>query len=287
MTRLYLLFPLAALAAACTAHVGEDTLLRPISGGAIPAEALARAAPDFTLTEHRIPAADGAQLSAALLRRPGARATILHFGGNGYTMERFGAATAAVFAPLGVNLMIVDHRGYGRSEGVPTQANLEADGIAAFDYLARVEGVDPARIVVHGQSLGSFAAGRVAAERPAAGVVLESSATTTEDWVAANNRGASSLFVRVEIDETLRGRGNLANMAVIDEPLLILVGRNDRTTPPALSEALLAASPLPEGRKTLAVIDGAGHNDVLLRPAAIRAYAAFLDRLAADPRNQP
>ena len=51
MTRPYLLFPLAALAAACTAHVGEDTLLRPLSGGAIPAEALARAAPAFTLTD--------------------------------------------------------------------------------------------------------------------------------------------------------------------------------------------------------------------------------------------
>jgi pimeloyl-ACP methyl ester carboxylesterase len=52
--------------------------------------------------------------------------------------------------------------------------------------------------------------------------------------------------------------------------LLILVGRNDRTTPPALSQALLAASPLPECRKTLAAIDGSGHNDVMLRAEAIR-----------------
>ena len=275
-----LLLPLAALAAACTARIGEQTLLHPTPGGPIPAEALARAAPDFTLSEHLVPAADGVRLSAALLRRPGARATILYFGGNGFTMERFGAATAAIFAPLGVNLMIVDHRGYGRSEGTPTQANIEADGIAAFDYLARLDGIDRSRIVVHGQSLGSFIAGRVAAGRPTAGVVLESSATTTEDWVDAAHRGVARALVRVEIDETLRGRGNLANMAAIDEPLLILVGRNDRTTPPALSQALLAASPLPAGRKTLAVIDGAGHNDVLLRPAAIRAYAAFLERVA-------
>jgi hypothetical protein len=279
-----LLASVALLAAGCTARIGEQTLLHPTPGGAIPAEALARAAPDYSLAEHLVPAADGARLSAALLRQPGARATILYFGGNGFTMERFGAVTAATFAPLGVDLMIVDHRGYGRSEGVPTQANLEADGIAAFDYLARLDGVDPGRIVVHGQSLGSFIAGRVAAARPAAGAVLESSATTTEDWVDANRRGIARALVRVEIDETLRGRGNLANMNAIDEPLLILVGRDDRTTPPALSEALHAASPLPEGRKTLAVIDGAGHNDVLLRPAAIQAYAAFLDRVAA-PRD--
>ena len=69
-------------------------------------------------------------------------------------------------------------------------------------------------------------------------------------------------------------------MAVIDEPLLVLVGRDDRTTPPSLSEALYVASPLPEGRKRLAIIDGAGHNDVMLSPQTIAAYAEFLRRLA-------
>jgi uncharacterized protein len=285
MPRMFLLAPLAALAAACTAHVGEESLLHPIAGGGIDAAALAQAAPAYAMSEHWIPAADGARLSAVLLRQPGARATILYFGGNGYTMERFGASTAGLFVGAGVNLMIVDHRGYGRSEGRPSQANMETDGLAAFDYLARVDGIDADRIIVHGHSLGSFIAGRVAAERPAGGVVLESSATTAEDWVDARHRGLARALVRVEIDETLRGRGNLPNMARIEEPLLILVGRGDRTTPPSLSEALYAASPLPEGRKTLAIIDGADHNNVLLNPAARRAYAALLDRVAEEPSN--
>jgi alpha-beta hydrolase superfamily lysophospholipase len=273
------LLPLAALAAACTAHVGEDSLLHPTPGGGIDAAALAQAAPAYAMAEHWIPAPDGARLSAVLLTQPGARATILYFGGNGYTMERYGTDTAGLFAGAGVNLMIVDHRGYGRSEGVPSQANMEADGVAAFDYLVRLDGIGP--IVVHGHSLGSFIAGRVAAERPAAGVVLESSATTAEQWVDARHRGLMRALVRVEIDETLRGRGNLANMGRIEEPVLILVGSEDRTTPPSLSEALYAASPLPEGRKTLAIVAGAGHNDVLLRPEARRAYAALLARLDA------
>ena len=276
-----LLLPLAALAAGCTAHIGEDTFHHPIAGGGIDAAALAQRAPAYSMTEHWIPAADGARLSAVLLQQPGARATILYFGGNGYTIERFGADTAALFVNAGVNLMIVDHRGYGRSEGTPSQANMEADGVAAFDYLARLDGIRADRIVVHGHSLGSFIAGRVAAERPTAGVVLESSATTAEQWVDARHRGIARAFVRVEIDETLRGRGNLANMGRIEEPVLILVGRDDRTTPPSLSEALYAASPLPEGRKTLAIIPGTGHNDVLLQGAARRAYADFLARIGA------
>lgn len=279
-----ILLPLTALAG-CTAHISEQSLIHPTAGGAIPAAALAQAAPAYTLTEHWIPAADGARLSAVLLRQPGARITVLYFGGNGYTMERFGAATAAAFAPLGVNLMIVDHRGYGRSEGTPTVANFEADGIAAFDYLARLDGMAGERIVVHGQSLGSFIAGRVAAERPAGGVVLESSATTTEQWVDSNLRGVARLVVHTDIDPSLRGRGNLANMNAIEEPLLLLVGGNDRTTPPALSQALYAASTLPEGRKTLVLVPRAGHNDVLLQPEAIRAYAAFLGGVAGEPRQ--
>ena len=277
---LALLVPM--LLAGCTFTVDESRLLHPTRGGGLPLAALARAAPAYALSEHWIPASEGARLSAVLLRQPGARTTILYFGGNGFTIERHGAWAASVFAPLGVDLMIVDHRGYGRSEGRPSQANLEADGIVAFDYLSERIGVPPPRIVVHGQSLGSFIAGHVAARRPAGGVVLESSATTTEEWVDANVRGLARVFVRTRIDPALRGRGNLANMAAIEEPLLLLVGSADRTTPPRLSDSLYAASPLPAGRKTLLVVPGAGHTDVLARAPAIAAYRAFLAGLDPD-----
>jgi uncharacterized protein len=276
MMKLLCVLPAAALLAGCTAHIGEAQLLHPVRGGALSAEAVEGAAGVYEISEHWIAAPDGVRLSAVLLRQPNARGTILYFGGNGFTIERFGPFVAGRFAPLGVDVMIVDHRGYGRSEGRPTQANLEADGVAAFDYLSGALRVPASRIVVHGQSLGSFIAGRVAAERPTGGVVLESSATTTEDWVAANLRGARRMFVRAEIDPALRGRGNLANMPRIEEPLLILVGRDDRTTPPSLSQALYAASPLPAGRKTLAIVAGANHNNVLLQPEAIAAYRSFL-----------
>jgi hypothetical protein len=270
------LIALAAALAGCQPRIDEASLLRPIPGGALPTAMLAQAAPAYAMSEHMIPAPDGARLSAVLLRQPGAWATILYFGGNGYTIERFGAMTARQFAALGVDLMIVDHRGYGRSEGVPTQANVENDGLAAFDYLTGALGEAPARVIVHGQSLGSFIAGRVAAERPAGGLVLESSATTTEDWVDANLGGVTRLVVRPRIADSLRGRGNLANMPRIEEPLMILVGERDRTTPPRLSQALFAASPLPEGRKRIAVIAGADHNNVMAQPQSIEAYRSFL-----------
>jgi fermentation-respiration switch protein FrsA (DUF1100 family) len=136
---------LALLVAGCTATVGEDSLLRPLAGRAVDAQALKAAAPVYASSEHWIPVGGGVRLNALLLRQPGARATILYFGGNGYTSGQFAPMTARQFAALGVDLMIVDHRGYGRSEGKPTQANLEADGLVAFDYLTQVVGVPPAR----------------------------------------------------------------------------------------------------------------------------------------------
>lgn len=272
---------LAALAlASCTATIGEETLIHPIAGGGIDAAALRARAPAYSLAEHWIPAADGSRLAAVHLTQPGARATLIYFGGNAYTIERFGAETAAAFAPLGVDLVIVDHRGYGRSEGTPSAATFDSDGLAAFDFVAASLGVPASRIVVHGQSLGSFVAGHVAANRPAGGVVLESSATTTEEWADANRRGVARLLVRLEIAEALRGRGNLSNMPRIEEPLLLLVGERDRTTPPRLSRALYDASPLPAGSKTLLVVPRAGHDDVMLRPEAAAAYRAFLARLS-------
>jgi hypothetical protein len=278
MNRLGLLL-LPLLIGACTMEVRESDLIRPVGGGALTAGAVAAAAPAYSLAEHRIPSVDGARLYAVHLRQPGARGTILYFGGNGYTVGRFGAWSAGVFAPLGVDLMIVDHRGYGLSEGKPGIAAMEADALAAFDYLRGLGG-SGARIIVHGHSMGSFLGGHVAAHRPAAGVVLESSATTTEQWVSAATPGAAKVFIRkAQIDPSLRGRGNLANMPLIDEPLLLLVGAKDGTTPPRLSQGLFAASPLPEGRKTLKTVTGAGHSDVMTRAEAIAAYRAFLDRL--------
>lgn len=263
-------FLLIAAPATATAQLTEAVLLRPVPGGTVTQEAVSAVAPAYRVTDHRIVAADGTRLHAVLLRQPNARGTILYFGGNGYTIERFGAAVAAVFAPLGVDLMIVDHRGYGMSQGRPTVAALESDSLTAYDYLAALPGIARARILVHGQSLGSFTAGHVAAHRPTAGVVLESTITSAEQWAAAMiGEGAT-------IDEALRNRGNLRYMPRIEEPLLLLVGANDRVTPASFSQALFDASPLAAGRKTLAIVPGAGHNDALTRPEALAAYRTFL-----------
>jgi pimeloyl-ACP methyl ester carboxylesterase len=276
-------FAVAALAAlcaltACTARVSESSLLHPVTGGTLAQEALTDEAAVYTVTRHDIVAPDGARLHGVHLRRPGARATILYFGGNGYTIGRYGAWTARVFSFLDVDLFLVDHRGYGQSEGRPTIAAMEADSLAVYDHVAALPGVTKP-IILHGHSLGSFIAGHIAANRPTAGVVLESSVSTAEEWVRAATPGAARAFVNVKIADDLKGRGNTDNVRRIDEPLLLLTGAKDKTTPPVLARALYAASPLPEGRKTLAIVPLADHNQAMMRVEAIAAYKRFLDSI--------
>jgi fermentation-respiration switch protein FrsA (DUF1100 family) len=271
---------LVLLLGACTAEVTERGLLAPVKGGEMSADLLAQSAPAYAPTRLDVTTPDGIRLYAILLRQPNARATILYFGGNGYTIGRYGPWSAAIFERLGVNLVLVDHRGFGQSQGVPSAAKIEEDGLAVFDHVAALPDIGARPILVHGQSLGSFIAGHVAARRPTSGVILESSVTTTEDWAKSATPGAAKPFLKVRISEELRGRGNLANVRLIDEPLLLLVGAKDGTTPPALSQALYAVSPLPPADKTLAIIANANHVNVMTYPETITAYRRFLDSIA-------
>ena len=273
MKRLVAAAALFLLAAGCTARVDERTLIHPVKAGAVDSAALAQAAPRYTAEQHWIDRPDGARLHAVLLRQPGAKATILYFGGNGYAIGRFAPWTAQSFMPLGADLMIVDHRGYGLSTGTAGIAYGEEDGLAAFDYLRRLT---PEPVIVHGHSMGSFIAGHVAANRETAGAVLESSATTTEEWVASRTGGITGKLLRIEVDPALKGRGNLANVARIEEPLLIVVGGKDKTTRPVLSQRLHEASPLPAGRKRLVVVPQANHNNVMIAKSVHAAYARLL-----------
>ncbi len=279
MTRVWLAAAAALSLSACAVTVDESTLIHPVKAGALDPSTLGGNAARYTAEQHWITRADGARLHAVLLRQPGAKATILYFGGNGFAIGRHGAWTASLFAPLGADLMMVDHRGYGLSTGTPTIAAGEADGLAAFDYLTKLRA---GPILVHGHSMGSFIAGHVAVNRDTAAAILESSATTTEEWVGSRMGGLAGKVARVRIADALKGRGNAQNIVQIDEPLLILVGGKDKTTPPILSQRLYDASPLPLHRKSFVLVPEAGHNDVMRGRLTHAAYKRLLDSVTGS-----
>jgi uncharacterized protein len=245
------------------------------------ARAAVRLAGGATLEDVRFAASDGTRLHALFVGSPGARTTVLYFGGDNFRVATSGPALAQAASQLGVNAMLVDYRGYGESEGSPTLAALKQDALDAYDHLRARRGVAGTAIVVHGFSMGSFIGAHVATERPVAGLVLESTATTVRDWARGFIPWYAKPFVRVRMAEALREESNLARVQRYRGPLLLLVGADDRITPAAMSRELYRRSATPEASRQLMVVAGAGHGDVLNDADAGMRYREFLAAAAA------
>ena len=79
-----------------------------------------------------------------------------------------------IFHDLGLSVLIFDYRGYGRSEGSPTEEGTYLDAESAWEYLVNVKGARPEKIILFGRSLGSAVAAELALRHPAAGIIIES-----------------------------------------------------------------------------------------------------------------
>lgn len=267
--------------AGCVQQYKEEDLVRAMPAPAPSITGLKSEFPIFDAVEVRIPVSGGAELYSLRLIRRDARATVLYFGGNAYRTGVMAGRTIASYAALPVNLVLMDHRGYGASSGIPGIDALMEDALTAYDHLRADEALAPLPLIVHGQSLGSFMAGHVAARRKLDGLVLESSVTTTGDWAEQLRRQwpmwQRMLVRRVDVAPALAGRGNLEVVRHLDEPVLFVVGELDPLTPPGLSRELFDATPLADDRKHLLVVPGAGHNDATESPEFRDAMRVFLD----------
>lgn len=217
----------------------------------------------------RLVAEDGARLHGwfvpaepAPARSP--RLTVLFLHGNaGNISHRLDKL--AILRSLGADVLIVDYRGYGASEGRPGEEGLHRDARAAWRDLTETRGVDPATIVIHGESLGAAVAARLAAETNAGGVVLETAFTSVAD-------AAPFPYRLLPLRWMVRNRHDaLASMPRIAVPVLIVHARGDEFFPRRHAERLAAAS----RSVTLVTLEG-GHNDAFLVSAA-----AYRDAVAA------
>ncbi len=117
-------------------------------------------------------ARDGVKLHAWWIPAEGSDFTFVAFHGNAGNISHRADVFRFLHA-LPANLLAVEYRGYGRSEGSPSEAGLYLDAQAAYDYLTLRRGTVPWRIISYGQSLGTAVAVDLAANRKLGGVVLE------------------------------------------------------------------------------------------------------------------
>ncbi len=225
---------------------------------------------DVTLT-----AADGVKLHAWWIPAPGAEFTLVMFHGNAANLPNRADIYRLLHA-IPLNLLAVEYRGYGRSEGAASEAGIYLDAHAGYDHLAGERGIPPQRIIAFGASLGSAVAAHLAAEREVAAVILEA------PFPSAAAVARRIYFFLPGLGAVMRTRlDTAAKLARVRAPLLVLHCTRDPVISFSLGEAVFAAAREP---KRFARIDAACHEDACLAdPEAYRtALRTFLDELRVE-----
>ncbi|TAJ10836.1 MAG: alpha/beta hydrolase [Nitrospirae bacterium] len=170
---------------------------------------------------------------------------------------------------LGFSVFLFDYRGYGRSQGRPTEEGMYQDALAAYDYLATSRHVAPERLLLFGRSLGGAVAGHVAVRRQAAGLILEGAFPSVAAVARAHYFG-------LPVDWLLGAEFNLTDrLAVLSLPVLVIHGGRDEIIPAELGRQVFDAARAP---KDFYLVPGADHNDLYV--VGGRAYFQRLRQFA-------
>ena len=217
-------------------------------------------------------AADGTRVHGWHI--PGeSRVTLLWLHGNAGNISRRLDNILLMRERLGVGVFIIDYRGYGLSEGKPSESGLYMDADAAFDWLVSERGLDAeSEIVIFGRSLGAAVAVETAVRRKARGVMLESGFSSIADM---GGTGRASALSRLTLPLFEARYDSASKIGGLLSPVMVLHGDRDQTVPFEMSRRLYAAAPEP---KTFYPIPGAGHNDTVQAggEAYIEALRAFV-----------
>ena len=197
-------------------------------------------------------------ISARHYPNPDARFTILFSHGNAEDIGDI-EPLALYLRDAGFAVLTYDYRGYGTSEGVPSEEKSYEDIDAAYRYLTEELKVPEEKIILHGRSLGGGPSTDLAARQPVGGLILESTFTTAFRTVIP--------FTLFPFDKFR----NANKIVAAKCPVLVIHGREDRTVGFHHGEALFAAAP---GAKYQLWVDDAGHNDL-----AIVAGDSYLDAI--------
>jgi fermentation-respiration switch protein FrsA (DUF1100 family) len=198
-------------------------------------------------------AQDGTRLFGWYVPATGLSAVLLWCHGNaGNIIHRL--ENLAALHKIGLSVFLFDYRGYGRSEGMPSEPGLYQDALAAYEVLTKAKQVPPERIVLFGRSLGAAVAGTLASQRPAAGLILESAFPSVEALAKFHYWGLPMHWL-VSAEYNLADR-----LRQVSRPVLVIHGDRDSLVPLQLGQEVFEAARPP---KDLYVVHGAGHNDLV------------------------
>lgn len=210
---------------------------------------------------------DGIRLHGWYIPAPNSRRVLLFLHGNAGNISHR-RDSLRIFHDLGLDIFIVDYRGFGRSQGQPSEEGLYMDAFSAWHYLTEQRGIEAQDIVIFGRSLGGAVAAQLASRVKPAAVIIESGFSSAADA----SRLIYPLLSRIVL---LRYHFPAADhLARADTPILIMHSLADRIVPIGLGRRLYQHAPQP---KRFVELSG-GHNDgfLLSMPDYARELAAFL-----------
>jgi fermentation-respiration switch protein FrsA (DUF1100 family) len=216
---------------------------------------------DPAFTSLQLKTADGLRLDAVTLTGSARDALpywVIYFQGNAGSLRRPRVQdNLRTLHALGYNVLSFDYRGYGRSEGVPTEAGLYEDAVAGYSYLVKSSGVAPSRVILAGQSLGSAVAVELATRVTSAGAVLFSPI----DSVPAT---AARIYPWVPVHYLATNRfDSIRKIQRIRVPVVVFHSANDRLIPLQAARDLFGRITAPKRMfETGGGHNGAGFADV-------------------------
>ncbi|HEX41056.1 MAG TPA: alpha/beta hydrolase [Phycisphaerales bacterium] len=196
---------------------------------------------------------DGLTLHGWFVPSAAARYTVLFCHGNaGNVMHRLDSIR--ILHDLGLHCFIFDYRGYGRSQGSPTEAGTYLDAQAAYDWLTGRHAAAAETVIIFGRSLGGSIAAHLASRVRAGGLVVESAFTSYPDMGAR-------LYPYMPVRPFARFRYATGQyLRDVHCPVLLIHGRDDEMVPVDFARRLYDVANEP---RTLVEVPGR-HNDFFL-----------------------
>ncbi len=178
-----------------------------------------------------------------------ARKTVYFLHGNAGNLSHR-LEKIKVFHDIGLNVFIIDYRGYGKSSGSPNEAGVYIDAQAGLNYLTKELNIALDSIILYGESLGSAVAIEIASKNKIGGIIVEGAFTSAKEIARQVYPFLPAFLLSIKLD-------SLSKIGKLSCPKLFIHSKNDEIVPYCLGMRLYQAA---SGQKDFFSIYG-GHND--------------------------